>query len=213
MLMVKMATQPAPPLASVSPGASPGICLVVDRALQFERDQRYPDARTMQGDVRALRAGGVAPYASLRASATDPTVVSARVAPPLAPAAGATLAAVAAPPAQDQGVRAPIAFAQASTGAASTARPPQNGARRTWIAIYLAFVVALLALFVGVVLIRRPVGGAAPRPGAATSGEARGPAPVDPDDPSWRPSAANRLHATPEPKARPRPRSRGDEDD
>src|SRR6185437_9149806 len=30
MLLVKMATQPAPPLASVVPGAPPGVCLVVD---------------------------------------------------------------------------------------------------------------------------------------------------------------------------------------
>jgi eukaryotic-like serine/threonine-protein kinase len=64
MLLVKMATQPAPPLASAAPGTPPGICLVVDRALQFERDQRYPDAATMQRDVQALRNGLAPPHAS-----------------------------------------------------------------------------------------------------------------------------------------------------
>lgn len=62
-LMVKMGMMPAPPLASVAPGADPGLCLVVDRALAFERERRYPDAATMQADVRALRPGGAPRYA------------------------------------------------------------------------------------------------------------------------------------------------------
>jgi len=37
---------------------------VVDRALAFDMDRRYPDALTMQGDVRALREQRPPPYAS-----------------------------------------------------------------------------------------------------------------------------------------------------
>src|SRR6185312_16133563 len=66
-LLVKMASQQAPPLASVAPEAPSGVCLVVDRALMFERSLRYPDAATMQGDVRALREGRPPPYATANA--------------------------------------------------------------------------------------------------------------------------------------------------
>jgi hypothetical protein len=33
------------------------VCAIVDRALQFDREERYPDATTMQRDVRAVRKG------------------------------------------------------------------------------------------------------------------------------------------------------------
>lgn len=56
-LLIKMATMPAPPLRSVVPEVPPDLALVVDRALQFDMAQRYPDAATMQGDVRALMSG------------------------------------------------------------------------------------------------------------------------------------------------------------
>ncbi|MFT3768657.1 MAG: serine/threonine-protein kinase [Minicystis sp.] len=70
-LMLKMATEAAPPLAKVAPGAPPDLCLVVDRALAFERDRRYPDAATMREDVRALREGRPPPYALARSAAGD----------------------------------------------------------------------------------------------------------------------------------------------
>lgn len=56
-LFVKMTTEPAPPLASVAPSAPPYICAVVDRALAFDRETRYPTASAMQDDVRAVRNG------------------------------------------------------------------------------------------------------------------------------------------------------------
>ena len=64
--LVKMASEPAPPLASVAPEVPRDVGLVVDRALMFDRSQRYPDATTMQRDVRALRAGQPPPYAHAR---------------------------------------------------------------------------------------------------------------------------------------------------
>jgi eukaryotic-like serine/threonine-protein kinase len=70
-LLMAMASRPAPPLASVVPGIAPAVAAVVDLALAFSRDARYPDARTMQGDVRALRQGQPGPYASARMSTRE----------------------------------------------------------------------------------------------------------------------------------------------
>jgi serine/threonine-protein kinase len=70
-LLMAMASRPAPPLAHVIPGISPAVAGVVDLALAFSRDARYPDARTMQGDVRALRQGQPGPYSSARLSARE----------------------------------------------------------------------------------------------------------------------------------------------
>ncbi|MDI1483394.1 serine/threonine-protein kinase [Polyangium sp. y55x31] len=46
-------TRQAPPIASLVPGLPQAFCEVVDYALAFDRQRRWPDARTMQ---RALRA-------------------------------------------------------------------------------------------------------------------------------------------------------------
>jgi serine/threonine-protein kinase len=70
-LLMAMASRPAPPLVSVIPDISPAVAGVVDLALAFSRDARYPDARTMQGDVRALRQGQPGPYASARLSSRE----------------------------------------------------------------------------------------------------------------------------------------------
>jgi eukaryotic-like serine/threonine-protein kinase len=65
-LLVKMATQPAPSLASVAPSVPRDLCLVVDRALRFRREDRYPNAAAMQSDIRALRQGAPPSYALAR---------------------------------------------------------------------------------------------------------------------------------------------------
>jgi serine/threonine-protein kinase len=52
--LIKMLTVPAPPLLSVAPALPADIGRVVDRALAFEPHDRYPNAITMQADVRAL---------------------------------------------------------------------------------------------------------------------------------------------------------------
>lgn len=71
-LLVKMASDPAPPLASVAPHVPAEICLVVDRALAFEKARRYPDARTMQADIRAVRSGLPPPHAAERLRVEGP---------------------------------------------------------------------------------------------------------------------------------------------
>ncbi|HEX4336785.1 MAG TPA: serine/threonine-protein kinase [Polyangiaceae bacterium] len=63
-VLVAVATKPAPPLLSVAPDAPPALAALVDVALAFSKDSRYPDARTMQSDVRAVKDGGAPPYAT-----------------------------------------------------------------------------------------------------------------------------------------------------
>ena len=48
------ATQRAKPLLEVAPDIDPNIATLVDRALTFERDGRFPDARSMHAEVDAL---------------------------------------------------------------------------------------------------------------------------------------------------------------
>jgi eukaryotic-like serine/threonine-protein kinase len=55
-LLMKMAKEPAPPIASVLSGLPDDVCRVIDRALAFDRDRRYADAASMLADVRAVRA-------------------------------------------------------------------------------------------------------------------------------------------------------------
>jgi serine/threonine protein kinase len=56
-ILTRIAFEPAPPLASVAPELAPDLCRVVDRALAFRVEDRYPDAEAMQRDVRALLRG------------------------------------------------------------------------------------------------------------------------------------------------------------
>jgi serine/threonine-protein kinase len=46
-------TKPAPPLLSIAPGVRPTIANVVDRALEFSKAMRWPDAAQMQVALRA----------------------------------------------------------------------------------------------------------------------------------------------------------------
>jgi serine/threonine-protein kinase len=61
-LLMTMASKPAPRLATVAPLVPADVCAVVDLALAFSRDARYPDARTMLRDVQALKAAERPPY-------------------------------------------------------------------------------------------------------------------------------------------------------
>ena len=70
-LLMAMASKPAPPLASVAPHVPREVCAVVDLSLAFSRDARYPDAGTMQADVRAVRKGRRPLYAWGRQAARD----------------------------------------------------------------------------------------------------------------------------------------------
>jgi serine/threonine-protein kinase len=93
-VLLKVASEPAPPLAAVAPGVSRDVCRVVDRALMFDRAQRYPDARTMQADVRAILEGRPPPYAAAR-DEPPPTTVPER-------SPGTVVVSVGAPDGADQ---------------------------------------------------------------------------------------------------------------
>ena len=148
-LVIKMATLPAPPLAEAAPGVPASVGHVVDRALAFDRSRRYPDATTMQGDVRALREGREPPYAMARLAAGDdprlarPAAVGSapppsdgdvtRVEParPAAPApatAALPLISAAATPAPISDVRAPVSH---GGGVISTGTRDQGDPWRT----------------------------------------------------------------------------------
>ncbi|MGK3992348.1 serine/threonine protein kinase [Sorangium sp. So ce1024] len=75
-LVVKMATLPAPPLASVAPETPPWVCAIVDRALAFDRDERYPSATVMQQDIRAVLAGHPPAFALRSGAAAAPAAVT-----------------------------------------------------------------------------------------------------------------------------------------
>jgi serine/threonine protein kinase len=87
-------TQPAPALATVLEGVSPAVAHVVDRALAFEKEHRWLDARRMQEAVRVAlqeKSGttvdAAAPPVSNRALPGETTEVTSRFSnarPPLA---------------------------------------------------------------------------------------------------------------------------------
>jgi serine/threonine-protein kinase len=74
-VLAKMATESAASLAIVAPSVPSDVSLVVDRALAFSRDRRYPDAATMQADIRALRDSKPPPYATKQRPIDDPLEV------------------------------------------------------------------------------------------------------------------------------------------
>jgi hypothetical protein len=81
-LLMAMASRPAPPLAQVSPDVPPDVALIVDLALAFSKTARYPDARTMQADVRAVRAGQRPEYALGRFAAREQKTALGMTIPP-----------------------------------------------------------------------------------------------------------------------------------
>jgi eukaryotic-like serine/threonine-protein kinase len=141
-MLIAMASRPAPPLRSVAEHVPENVAAIIDMALAFSRDARYPDARTMQEDVRAVQRAEKPPFASARwrvldevtrhelpapmpasASATPaPAPATSAVATPPAPAPATS--AVATPPAP---APAPLAVAAEPTpGMSLPAQPLQH---------------------------------------------------------------------------------------
>jgi serine/threonine protein kinase len=55
LLVGKMANEPAPPIRSIAPSVSERVAAIIDRALAFRREDRYPNAAAMRADVQAAR--------------------------------------------------------------------------------------------------------------------------------------------------------------
>jgi len=109
-LLMKMGSTPAPPLRVAAPHVSLRAARVVDRALSFERDRRYPDAASMQADVRAVLNGQDPPFATQMALTTE-TATRAEVS---SPASGGPIAGS-------------IAIAAAGAGPVSATDPTNFG--------------------------------------------------------------------------------------
>ena len=70
--LIFSATMPARPLTAVLPGVPPPVAAIVDSALAFDRNRRWPDALTMQQAVRAALAGMEGPSSdAIRRPATS----------------------------------------------------------------------------------------------------------------------------------------------
>jgi serine/threonine protein kinase len=86
-LLMKQAREPAPPLASILPDVPRGVAMVIDRALTFDREQRYPNAHAMLDDVRAVRKGAAPPNATQLAGDVDRAATTQETRPAESPAA------------------------------------------------------------------------------------------------------------------------------
>jgi serine/threonine protein kinase len=178
-LLLEAMTKPAPPMASYVPEVHPEVARVIDRALAFERADRWQDARAMQQAVRDA-------YASLtgrRLSDAPRLSVSGRVPDASVPHAP-TLPAVSTP-FSDPRASGPRVAVEAATG------PIARRTRR--VAMAAAGVVACVAIAAIVLGVRRnerpveslpssPVNAAqaVPPPNPTTATAPAGIAPIDP---------------------------------
>jgi eukaryotic-like serine/threonine-protein kinase len=109
-LLMKMGSTPAPKINSVAPDVSARVALVIDRALAFNRDRRYPDAATMQADIRQVLAGEDPSFATQAALVTEEPTAPERKAP-------------------DAGAPAHTSERPPSSGTPGTQRPPSEPPR------------------------------------------------------------------------------------
>jgi serine/threonine-protein kinase len=78
-LVTKMANMAAPPIAKFAPDASQPYARVIDRALQFRREDRYESAAAMRDDVRKAISGLEAGETATRLTVRAPPAPSAGV--------------------------------------------------------------------------------------------------------------------------------------
>jgi serine/threonine-protein kinase len=114
-MVMRAATRPARSLASVAPDAPAEVVSVIDRALRFDKADRWPTASAMQAAIADA-------FASLESAPISSAFLPAPVAPPSLRGSSAMLPRVATPRV-DSGV--PVALA-APTLAASTLAAPSS---------------------------------------------------------------------------------------
>jgi serine/threonine protein kinase len=142
--LVRMMSQaPAPPVRSLSPDASLPYARVIDKALQFRREDRYENAAAMQADVRRA-------IAELSNAAPVP--------PPLPAAARGSMSATIELSSRDL-EPAPV------YGLDESVRIPKRRGGLLWLALFVCIGVA------GVLLVRSRMrrGGADPGPSTSAS--------------------------------------------
>jgi len=192
-MLVCAATRPARSLASVAPGAPPSLVAVVDRALAFDKKDRWPSALAMAEALETVPTGepsaaSVAPPAPDRETTDVPTLPRGTVPEPAAPVGLGLETTVAAAP--DAG--------GATVGGVSSR---SVGARRTRPAVVAAAVGLTAALAVATALLAGQRQSPAPlsSSAAATPRPPTAPAATRPD------TAASIPSTTPPPSARPAP--------
>ncbi|WP_437276864.1 serine/threonine-protein kinase [Sorangium sp. So ce375] len=183
-LLVRRSTTPAPPLSTVAPFVDPRVARIVDRALAFQVERRYPDAQTMLADVRAVRRGDEPPFATVdRAEGEERTRAHGRAIPDGPPVAARFSSAR--PPAVAMPAAAPGPLPgqpYPEAGAALRGRA-RRAPRATQLAVVGGVAVLLFCVGVGAVLLfwpSRDEGAPSRDEGAADVGDSR--APVPPKD-------------------------------
>ena len=127
-MLVHAATRPAPSLASVAPSVPAPVAAVVDRALAFDREARWPTARAM---ADALAAGGVPSKGVLAAMIPPRSTTSLRD----VSAASSSLASAPTVSASDPRQLAARPAAETTIPVASSRSPATVQARRKWLAL------------------------------------------------------------------------------
>jgi len=208
-IVILAATQPAPSIAWAM-GNVPAVVQLVDRALAFDRNARWPDAPTMRGALReAYRAmsGGALPTRESLAEVFGIGNWETKFAEVIKPPPGAPSGSLPLPGVQQQRATAPMSVDQrgvfqptAPMPQAATARPvetsislPMN--RRTPVLAIVVLFIALLGVGLALAAVIHTKSAAAP---SATPGETVHMAPstpassfaIAPPPPSTAPSAS-----------------------
>jgi len=182
-------TKPAPPIASVASQVPPPVAEVIDRALQFERGERYQTALEMQAAVRAAyqattgrrisAAVRLVPTRKSDPSGMDPAVAATEPAPPRMTTDGA-------------------AVPKRASGALGPSVPPRRSRRTT--AYFAAGALAGVAIG-GAALLRSLAGPTAATPSTTETPPSSLAAPTPPPvaTPSKAPAAAPPAVTAPEP--------------
>jgi serine/threonine-protein kinase len=203
-LMVRAATEPARPLAALSPATSPAVAAIVDKALAFSALDRWQSAAEMRSEVRRV-------YAALHASEEPRARLAALV-------AGARTTTVIGH-VSDGDPHGTTAAAPLTAVGVSTETPdvrtPAGGARRARVA-WLALAALGGVGLGGLLLVRSGGGGAASvgsampsmQPAAVVTALATAPASTPPSAPEPPPPAESAPSSSSTPRYAPPPAAR-----
>jgi serine/threonine-protein kinase len=199
-MLVLAATKPARALASVAPDLPVCLGLVVDRALAFERDARWQDARSMQAALQSAHVeifGESLPPLPLlpdsgpadRGSPSGPMRIKAGNSGRIS---GAETQALPSSPGVNAG-RREVAMTAPPTSAVAQGG---SGSRR-W--LYVAVGAALVTLGVGTYVLHGPTSAAVSAAPATSESSAAPPAPPSPEMVATATAGASTTTASPDP--------------